>query len=118
VEQKRRYPRYACSNKALVQIDNVVIVEANIVNISLNGALFELADDCIFQKGDKWQLTFKLPNSDLVLKFETEVVHSHANRVGVKFVHMDIDTTTNLHRLLETRPANSQRMAKSFAFMS
>ena len=118
MEQKRRYPRYACSNKALVQIDNVVIVEANIVNISLNGALFELADDCMFEKEDKWQLTFKLPNSDIILKITTEVVHSHANRVGVKFIHMDIDTTTNLHELLDTRPANPQRLAKSFALLT
>ena len=66
MEGTRRFTRVGCNNKALVEIDNVVTVEANILNISLNGALFELKDDCVFQEGDKWQLKFELPNSNIV----------------------------------------------------
>lgn len=70
------------------------------------------------EEGDKWHLAFNLPNSDIILKFKTEVVHSQVNRVGVKFVDMDIDTMTHLHGLLEARPANPQRRSNRFACMT
>ncbi len=114
----RRFTRVKCNNKAIVEIDNVGVIEANIFNISLNGAYFELAEDRIFHKGDKWQLTFKLPNSEIILQFGTEVVHARGKLVGVKFVHIDIDTMIHLRSLLEARTANMQLIADEFAFLT
>jgi|GEM_PF-3284300 len=106
MEVKRRFTRVECKMKALVQLDNVMIVEANILNISLKGAFFELSDYRLFQVGDKWQLKFILPNSDIRLQFKTEVVHSQKKLVGVKFVYIDIDTMIHLRSLIEGRTSN------------
>ncbi len=103
MESTRRYARIECNNQSSVEIGNVVVIEANILNISLNGALFELKQERLFNKGEKWRLKFKLPDSDNVGHFETEVMHSHGNLVGLKFVHMDGDTMEHLHRLLASK---------------
>lgn len=117
MEGTRRFTRVKYNNKAIVEIDNVV-VQANILNISLNGAYFELAEDLIFHKGDKWQLTFKLPNSEIILQFETEVINARGKMVEVKFVRIDIDTMIHLRSLLEARTANTQQIADEFVFLT
>ena len=118
MEGTRRFTRVQCNNKAIVEINNIVTVEANLLNISLNGAYFELKHDYIFQKGDKWQLKFNLPNTDINLEFKVEVVHSQNNLVGVKFVHIDIDTMIHLRSLMEARTANPQQIADEFAYLT
>ena len=114
---KRRFTRIGCKMKALVQLDNLLIVEANILNISLKGALFELDDHCVFQNGDKWQLKFKLPDSDIGLQFKTEVIHSQKKMVGVKFVHIDIDTMIHLRSLMEGRTSNPEQVERELALL-
>jgi hypothetical protein len=103
--------------KASVQIDNLMIVEANNLNISLKGAFFELADYCLFQKGDKWQLKFILPNSDINLQFKTEVIHSSGKMVGVKFVHIEIDTMNHLRCLMEGQTSNPEQLERELALL-
>jgi hypothetical protein len=87
--------------KAIIQLDNVIIVEANILNISLNGAFIKFADFHILQPGDNWNIKIQLANSDVWLSFKSEVIHSQNRMVGVKFVHIDLDTMIHLRNLLE-----------------
>lgn len=108
---KRRFSRIECNYKTYVVIGNVVIVEANILNISLNGMLFKLYQNCIFRKGDKWQLKFKLPNSDIILQIQIEVMHSHGNLVGVNFVHMNTVIMEHLSCLLGVKTGDSEQIA-------
>ena len=115
MEEKRKFTRVICNMTASVQIDNLMIVEAKNLNISLEGAFFELADYCVFQKGDKWQLEFILPNSDISLQFKTEVIHSTEKMVGVKFDNIDIDTMNHLRCLMEGRPSNPEQVERELA---
>ena len=115
MEETRKFTRIMCNMHARVQIDDLIIVEANILNISLKGAFFELPDYCLFQIGDKWQLTFILPNSDIRLKFKTEVMHSRGKMVGVKFVHIDIDTMIHLRSLIECRTSSPDQVERELA---
>ena len=117
MEMIRRFTRVECKMKAFVQLDNVMIVEASILNISLKGAFFELPDYYLFQIGDKWQLKFILPNSDIKLQFKTEVVHSQKKLVGVKFIHIDIDTMIHLRSLLEGRTSNSVQVEREIELL-
>lgn len=110
MESTRRFTRIECNNQTSVEIGNIVVIDAKILNISLNGALFELKRECVFRKGEKWALKFTLPGSDIVGKFETEVMHSHGNLAGMKFVFMDGDTMEHLHRLLETKTADCEQL--------
>ncbi len=108
MESTRRSTRIECNNKSSVEIGNVVVIQAKILNISLNGALFELKHERLFKKGERWRLKFKLPDSDYVGQFETEVIHSNGNLVGMKFIHMDGFSMEHLHCLLENKTAESE----------
>ncbi|HEX2768406.1 MAG TPA: PilZ domain-containing protein [Geobacteraceae bacterium] len=117
MEEKRKFTRIVCKMKASVQIDNLITVDANNLNISLNGALFELADYCAIKKGDNWQLTFILPNSDIRLQFKTEVVHSTGKMVGVKFVPIDAETMIHLKSLMVGRTSNPEQVERELALL-
>ena len=117
MEEKRKFTRIVCKMKASVQIDNLITVDANNLNISLNGALFELADYCVFKKGDNWQLTFILPNSDIKLQFKTEVIHSKGKMVGVEFDRIDTVTMNHMKRLMESRTSNPEQIERELALL-
>jgi hypothetical protein len=118
MEEKRRFSRIACKMKASVQLDNLVVVDANTLDISLNGALFELADHCAFKKGDNWQIKFMLPDSGISLQFETEVIHSTGKTAGVKFVPMDAETVNHLKSLIAGRTSDPEKMERELALLN
>jgi len=117
MEKKRKFTRIVCNMKASVKIDDLINVEANNLNISLNGALFELADYFVFKKGDNCQLTFILPNSDIRLQFKTEVMHSSGKMVGVKFLPIDTETMIHLRRLMEVRTSNPEQVERELELL-
>lgn len=118
MEEKRKFSRVVCKMKASVQIDNLISVDANTLNISLNGALFELADHCVLKKGDNCQFTFILPDSAISLQFRTEVVHSTGKTVGVKFIPMDAETMSQLKSLMAGRAANPEQVERELALLN
>lgn len=118
MEEKRKFSRVVCKMKASVQLDNLISVDANTLNISLNGALFELADYCVFKKGDSCQFTFILPNSDICLQFKTEVMHSTGKIVGVKFVPIDAETMSHLKSLMAGRTSYPEQVERELALLN
>jgi len=118
MEEKRKFSRIVCKMKASVQIDNLITVDANTLNISLNGALFELADHCALKKGDNSQLTFILPNSGTSLQFKAEVMHSTGKIVGVKFVPTDAETMIHLKSLMVSRASNPEQVERELALLN
>jgi len=117
MEEKRKFTRIVCKMKASVQIDNMIIVEADNLNISLRGAFFELAEYWAFKKGDRCQLTFILPDSDIRLQFKTEVIHSTGKMVGVEFDRIDTVTMNHLKRLMESRTLNPEQVERELALL-
>jgi len=117
MEEKRQFTRIVCKMNAWVQLDDMIIIEANNLNISLKGAFFELVDHCVFKKGDKWKLTFILPDSDIRLQFKTEVVHSKGKMIGVEFDRIDTVTMNHMIRLMEGRTSNPEQVAREVALL-
>ena len=116
MEEKRRFSRIACCEKVIVQWGRG-IVEAKILDISLKGVLLELNGDGDICPNDNCRITLNLKNSDIVLQFSAAVVHSRKQLVGVRFVHMDIDTFIHLRSLLEARTANPDQVMDELAFL-
>ena len=106
--EKRKFTRVGYNNKAVVVINNTLIIDVNILNISLDGALLDILNDFVFWNNDNWHLSFKLPNSNKSLQFKIEVVHSHVKQVGVKFINVDFDTKAHLRSLIKTITPGSQ----------
>ncbi len=84
MEEKRRFNRMQSEVKVLVAFEDC-IVEAELVNTCLNGALVAFENIVKLQIGDILDIALKLGNSDVVLQFESKVMHRTNNVAGVKF---------------------------------
>jgi hypothetical protein len=118
MEEKRNFSRIVCKMKGSVQLDKLIVVDANTLNISLNGALFELAEHCVLKKGDNCMLSFILPSPDISLQFKTEIIHSTGKTVGVKFLPTDAVTITHLKNLLAGRVSDPERVKRELALLN
>ncbi len=116
MEEKRRFSRVSCFEKVLVQCGKGN-VEANILDISLKGALLEFDEDEIMCKGDKCPIILNLKDSEIFLRFLAEQVHSRKHMAGVKFIRTDIDTFIHLRSLLESRITNPQQVTDEIALL-
>lgn len=113
----RRYSRIWCNEYASVSIGDKLEIEVRILNISLNGAFFRLKQDCKIRKGDSWQLSYPLPVSNMILRFNAEVVHSDDNFVGVKFSNVDRATMIHLCGFLKEKFENPQQLADEYSYL-
>ena len=95
----------------MFQLHSVIMIEDNILNISLDEALFELDDYRVFKKRDKWLLKCKFPDSNIGLQFKTEVIHSKNKQVGIKFLH------TYLRSLIEGSHSSPLIIGKEMEFL-
>jgi hypothetical protein len=72
-----------------------------LLDIALKGALLESAEPLPLPLGTRAQLILTLPDSEIVLEFDAELVHREENHLGFEFIHEDLQTLTHLRTLLE-----------------
>jgi c-di-GMP-binding flagellar brake protein YcgR len=115
MEERRHFNRITCEEMVLVGFDGS-IVRAQLLDISLKGALVEFENDVKFQHGDILDISFTLDNSVIVLQFGSKVMHRSNNVVGVKFVHIDLDSMIHLRSFIEARSTDPEQVAKEFEY--
>jgi c-di-GMP-binding flagellar brake protein YcgR len=113
MEDKRRFNRVTCEEKILVGFDGS-IVKAQLLDISLKGALVEFENEVTFQHGDILDITLTLDNSDIVLQFDSKVMHRRNNVAGVKFIRIDLDSMIHLRSFIEARTMDPEQVVKEF----
>ncbi|MCL1112396.1 MULTISPECIES: PilZ domain-containing protein [Shewanella] len=72
-----------------------------ILDLSLNGALVELPAGYTGQINTQVTLAFVLPDSDIELQMQAAIVHKTPEHLGLKCVHIDLDSITHLRRIIE-----------------
>jgi len=112
----RRFSRVKCVEKCVVETA-AGPHEVTLLDISLRGALVEHDAALSVTKGDRWKLIFQLDHSDIVLEFGVEVIHSHENLAGVKFIEVDLDTMIHLRSLMEARTVNPDQVRYELEFL-
>jgi c-di-GMP-binding flagellar brake protein YcgR len=114
--EKRRFSRIGVSEKSTISCNNLT-VEADLLDISLKGALIrpEKAVDC--RQGDRWSLCLHLSGSGIVMQFTAEVIHVRHDLIGVKFVETDLDTMTHLRNLMEARTMDPEQVRNELNFL-
>lgn len=73
----------------------------HLIDISLKGALISKPDGWQGQRGDKFMLEIFLAGKDIEINMEVHVSHVEEDRVGFGCDHLDIDSASHLHRLME-----------------
>lgn len=72
----------------------------HLLDIALRGALLECDPAVPLPTGTPTALSIPLPGSEIALDFEAELVHREENRLGFRFLHLDLATFTHLRALL------------------
>lgn len=74
---------------------------AELLDISLKGALISKPDDWQGINGEHYTLHLQLGGEEAEINLAVIVVHTEETHVGFKTEHMDIESATHLHRLVE-----------------
>lgn len=113
---KRRFSRVSFAEKSIIEFQGSSF-DVDILNISLKGALVQLADGFTCRQGDNWKLSFQLGNSDIVMEFMAVVVHTSGSQAGVKFLETDLNTMIHLRNLMEARTMDPEKVRGELDFL-
>ncbi len=88
-----------------------------LLDISLKGALTSLPPAMPLKIGDNYMLELLLAagETEFTLKMEANLVHTGEEYIGFQYVHMDLDTATHLHRLIELNLGDEKLMERELA---
>jgi len=115
LDENRYFSRINFAVAAHLNLDGV-LHNAELLDISLKGALIQTEAAVPLKKGDKAELKIDLNAQDVSMIFKAELVHLHKNNLGFKFVELDIATMTHLRRLLELNTGSGARISDELCF--
>ncbi len=115
-DSKRHFSRINFAAHAQIEFNNVVF-EAELLDISLKGALFQPKKQTSLERGNCCTLKIFLHSSDITLTFNAELVHVEQNDLGFRFLNIDIDTMTHLRRLLGLNVGDQDKITRELSFL-
>jgi len=116
MEERRKFVRVKFLAEAEVVYDeNTYQVE--LLDLSLKGALIHPKSEIPLGLGNSCHLIISLGAKDLDLEFKAKLVHLNGEKLGLKFLTLDIDTMTHLRRLLELNVCDHDQIAQELAFL-
>lgn len=98
MDDKRKFSRILFSLDAQLSRGEMVW-DTHLLDLCLNGALIEEPAD--FAPEGVLELSFRLPQSEVQLSMEAEIVHRRNGRLGLKCALIDVESISHLRRLLE-----------------
>lgn len=107
MKNKRRFSRIQ------FEYDSVLVVDqqrfpTQIADISLKGALVNKPDDWTVKIGASAVLEMRLLGSDILLRMQLEIAHEKDDRLGIRFVSIDLESISHLRRLMELNLGDSE----------
>jgi hypothetical protein len=115
-DSKRNFSRVNFAANAQIELKYSVI-EAELLDISLKGALMRPNTQPPVEKGTDCALKIFLHSSDVVLTFKAELVHIQQTDLGFKFLDVDIDTMTHLRRLIDLNIGDQDKITRELSFL-
>lgn len=109
-QEKRHYQRILYNTDAILT-DGATETACKVIDISLKGCLLDFEDKWPGNSVDCYTLRLALSNEvtiTMVLRFS----HGSGTQAGFKCEHIDIDSITNLRRLVELNLGNSESLGR------
>ena len=93
--------------------------DCQLLDISLKGALLKYSsDEHPLKAGDQLDLVFALDDAgELQIKMHGEVTHREGGHVGIRCLEMDLDSATELRRLVEVNLGDPEMLEREIAAM-
>ncbi|WP_218997423.1 PilZ domain-containing protein [Shewanella algae] len=98
MDEKRKFSRFLFTIDAQLSCGDK-IWGTHLLDLCLNGAMVEEPAD--FAPEGVLELSFRLPQSEVQLCMEAEVVHRRNGLLGLKCALIDVESISHLRRLLE-----------------
>jgi hypothetical protein len=76
-------------------------IPMQVVDISLNGALVQPADEAAAGTGSDGVLELPLAGTDVMIRMGVSVAHSRGAAIGLRCTSIDLESMTHLRRLME-----------------
>ncbi len=116
MQNRRKFSRIKFVTDVQIEFNNKIF-PGELLDISLNGALFCSKSHISIKEGNCCKLRFALHPSEINLVFYAELVHLHQNKLGFKFLSEDIDTMSHLRRLLELNIGDHDKITRELLSM-
>lgn len=116
MQERRQFSRILFSTGAHIILNNKKY-PCTLLDISLHGALISKSNVLNGQINNDAILHFTLPDSDIEIQMDTTVCHEEARYLGLKCKHIDIDSITNLKRLIELNLADDELLHHELAIL-
>jgi hypothetical protein len=75
--------------------------DADLVDISLKGALITKPDTFDNKSNESGALTLHLPDCDIELHLNVTLIHIEEETIGMRCDYIDVDSMTHLRRIIE-----------------
>ncbi len=98
-EQRRSFNRIQFDADTLVT-QGASSWPVELIDISLNGILFKQPENQAIQQNQPVQIRITLADNSHI-DMDTQLIYSKGDHVGCKCVHIDLDSITQLKRLIE-----------------
>lgn len=89
------------------------VFSANLLDISLKGALFEPRGDTGLALGDACRLSIVL-DSEHKIEMDGEIAHLTLTRIGLKCTGIELESITALRRLVEVNLGDEAALQREF----
>jgi hypothetical protein len=84
--------------------------ETRLLDISLKGALLALPRDWQGAVGQPLDLDLVIEDGALVIRMEMEVAHIEQGHMGLRCLHIDLDSMSHLRRLVELNLGDANQL--------
>lgn len=116
--EKRRFTRVPFEAETRItdpQTEQSCTVQ--LLDISLKGALTTVPSSWQLTIGNTYMLELLLAASEteITLQMEASLIHAGDEYIGFQYQHMDLDTATHLHRLIELNLGDEKLMERELA---
>lgn len=111
MQVKRNYSRVPFKVESTLTVGQTCF-DIKVIDISLKGALITKPEKWNIDESQDVFMEIKLANSDIVIQMQTEVVHEHEDKLGLRFVEIDVDSLSHLRRLLELNLGDAELINK------
>lgn len=87
---------------------------AELIDISFKGVLIRKPTDWEGRIGEQYTVLLQLAGDEIEINLAVMEVHTEGEHVGFKTEHMDIDSATNLRRLVELNLGDESLLEREF----
>jgi hypothetical protein len=114
--EKRHFHRIFYKAEANIYADGQVW-DCEVLDLSLNGCLLHFTSPLKEHQEDCYTLKLRL-SDDIEIKMELKIAHILENNVGFKCVQIDIDSISQLRRLVELNIGDSDILERDLSSLS